>query len=93
MSESNDWVDDMSTYTANEAKVNFGAFLDAAQREPVRVTRRDREVGVMVSAQDYESMRAFYANRLQHTLAETGAHAAAQGLTPELLDDLLADES
>ena len=67
----------MQTFSANEAKVNFGAFLDAAQREPVRVTRRDRVVGVMVSAQDYEAMRAFYANRLQHTLAETGAHAAA----------------
>lgn len=83
----------MQTFTANEAKVNFGAFLDAAQREPVRVTRRDRVVGVLVSAQDYEAMRAFYANRLQHTLAEAGAHAARQGLTPEELDELLADES
>lgn len=83
----------MQTFTANDAKVNFGAFLDAAQREPVRVTRRNRVVGVMVSAQDYEAMRAFYANRLQHTLVETGAHAAAQGLTPETLSALLADES
>ncbi|MCB2038123.1 MAG: type II toxin-antitoxin system prevent-host-death family antitoxin [Ottowia sp.] len=83
----------MQTFTANDAKVNFGAFLDAAQREPVRVTRRDRVVGVMVSAQDYEAMRAFYANRLQHTLQDTAAHATAQGLTPERLDDLLADES
>ncbi len=83
----------MQTFTANDAKVNFGAFLDAAQREPVRVTRRNRVVGVMVSAQDYEAMRAFYTNRLQHTLAEAGAHAAAQGMTPEVLDDLLADES
>ena len=83
----------MQTFSANEAKVNFGAFLDAAQREPVRVTRRDRVVGVMVSAQDYEAMRAFYANRLQHTLAETGTHAAAQGLTAEGLGELLADES
>ena len=83
----------MQTFTANDAKVNFGAFLDAAQREPVRVTRRDRVVGVMVSAQDYEAMRAFYANRLQHTLHDIGAHAAAQGLTPEGLNDLLSDES
>ena len=53
----------MQTFSANEAKVNFGAFLDAAQREPVRVTRRDRVVGVMVSAQDYEAMRAFYSSQ------------------------------
>jgi hypothetical protein len=29
----------------------------------VRVMRRDRVVGVMVSAQDYEAMREFYANQ------------------------------
>ena len=83
----------MQTFTANDAKINFGAFIDAAQREPVRVTRRDRVVGVMVSAQDYEAMRAFYANRLQHTLVKAGADAAAQGMTPETLERLLSDES
>ena len=55
--------------------------------------RRDRVVGVMVSAQDYEAMRAFYANRLQHTLGETAAQAEAAGMTPELLNTLLSDES
>jgi PHD/YefM family antitoxin component YafN of YafNO toxin-antitoxin module len=43
----------MITMTANEAKTRFGEFLDQAQREPVRVMRHDRVVGVMVSAQDY----------------------------------------
>jgi hypothetical protein len=47
----------------------------------------------MVSAQDYEAMRAFYANRLQHTLAETAKQAEATGMTPELLENLLRDES
>ena len=83
----------MQTFTANEAKTHFGEFIDRAQKAPVRVTRRDRVVGVMVSAEDYEAMRAFFANRLQHTLAETGTRAAAQGLTPAVLADLLADES
>lgn len=83
----------MQTYTANEAKTRFGEFLDHAQREPVRVLRRDRVVGVMVSAQDYEAMRAFYANRLQHTLNEAANAAAQAGLTPKVLKALLADES
>lgn len=83
----------MQTFSANQAKTQFGQFIDLAQREPVRVMRRDRVVGVMVSAQDYEAMRAFYANRLQHTLAETATQAEAVGLTPELLDTLLRDES
>lgn len=83
----------MQTFSANQAKTQFGQFIDLAQREPVRVMRHDRVVGVMVSAQDYEAMRAFYANRLQHTLAETAAQAHAAGLTSEQLDELLRDES
>lgn len=83
----------MQTFTANEAKTRFGEFLDRAQREPVRVMRHDRVVGVMVSAEDYEAMRAFYADRLRKTLRETSAGAAAAGLTEEILEHLLADES
>lgn len=83
----------MRTYTANEAKTRFGEFLDRAQREPMRVTRHDRVVGVMVSAQDYEAMRAFYADRLRRTLDETAAVAARAGLTQAELERLLADES
>jgi prevent-host-death family protein len=83
----------MQTYTANEAKTRFGEFLDRVQREPVRVMRHDRVAGVMVSADDYEAMRAFYANRLLMTMDETAAAAERAGLTPEKLSELLADKS
>ena len=83
----------MQTYTANEAKTRFGEFLDRAQRAPVPVLRHDRVVGVMVSAEDYEAMRAFYADRLRHTMDEAAAAAANAGLTQATLDALLADES
>lgn len=80
----------MYTITANEAKTKFGEFLDSAQRGPVCVMRHERVVGVMVSAHDYEAMRAFYADRLCKTMDETAAGAKQAGLTPELLDKLLA---
>jgi prevent-host-death family protein len=83
----------MITMTANDAKTRFGELLDQAQREPVRVMRHNRLAGVVVSAKDYEAMRAFYANRLQHTLDETATTAARAGLTEKELDALLADES
>jgi prevent-host-death family protein len=83
----------MQTFTANEAKTHFGEFLDIVQREPVRVTRHDRLVGVMVSAEDYEAMRAFYADRLCKTMDETADTAEKAGMTPEILEQLLADES
>jgi PHD/YefM family antitoxin component YafN of YafNO toxin-antitoxin module len=82
----------MKIYTANEAKTHFGAFIDDAQRAPVRVMRRDRVVGVMVSAQDYEAMRAFYADRLQQTMDRVAEQAARAGLSQEKLAELLADE-
>lgn len=80
----------MLTMTANEAKTRFGELLDQAQREPVRVLRHNRVAGIMVSAQDYEAMRVFFANRLIHTFDEA---AAGADLTPEQLEALLANDS
>lgn len=83
----------MHTFTANEAKTRFGEMLDKVQRAPVRVTRHNREVGVMVSSEDYAAMRAFYANRLANTLKDNAIEAEAKGLTEAELERLLADES
>ena len=44
----------MKTMTAVQAKTHFGKFLDAAQREPVIVTKKNRAVGVMFSMQNIE---------------------------------------
>ena len=83
----------MLTMTANEAKTHFGQLLDKAQRQPVQVTRHDRVVGVMISADDYAAMRQFYADRLVKSMDDIGARAEANGLTQEKLAELLADES
>jgi prevent-host-death family protein len=83
----------MLTMTANDAKTHFGQLLDKAQRQPVRVTRHDRVVGVMIGADDYEAMRQFYAERLIQSMDAVGARAEAGGLTPQRLEELLADES
>ena len=81
----------MQSFTANQAKTQFGQFLDTAQREPVQVMKHDRVVGVMVSAKDYEAMRLFYADRLQHRLAQSAQWAEAAGLTENKLDELLSE--
>lgn len=82
----------MRTFTANEAKTRFGELIDRVQREPIQVTRRNRVVGVMVSAEDYQAMREFYADRLRRTLKQSAEEAADKGLTDEQLEQLLADE-
>lgn len=44
----------MKVMTAVDAKNNFGSFIDAAQREPVVVTKKNRPVGIFLSLQDLE---------------------------------------
>jgi hypothetical protein len=44
-----------------------------------------------VSAEDFEAMRVYYADRLLKTMNDTASVAARAGLTPEKLAVLLAD--
>lgn len=67
--------------------------MDRVQRSPVRITRYNRVAGVVVSAQDYEAMRRFYAERLRGRLAEGAASATARGLTQADLERLLAHDA
>lgn len=82
----------MRTFTADEAKTRFDELIDVLQREPILVTRHNRVVGVMVSADDYHAMREFYKDRLRRTLKQSAEEAAATGLTDEKLEQILADK-
>lgn len=46
----------MKTMTASVASKEFGRYLDAAQREPVIVTKQSRPVAVTVSFQDWQEL-------------------------------------
>lgn len=48
----------MYIFTANEAKTQFGDVLNKAQREPVHITKNGRPSVVVVSAEDFENMKA-----------------------------------
>ena len=83
----------MKEVAAREAKNRFGHLLDAAQSAPVRVTRKGRAVGVMMSVQQYERLRGAAWERLTATMDALGEEASAKGLTKARLEALLADES
>ena len=61
----------MKTMTASVASKEFGRYLDAVQREPIVVTKKNRAVAVTVSVQDWEEL-------LQHRIE--------QGITQGLSD-------
>ena len=53
----------MKTVSATDAKQRLAALLDAAQREPVLIRRQNRDVAVIMSAQEYERIRRINIDR------------------------------
>lgn len=47
----------MKTIAAADAKTNFGALLDNAQREPVTISKNGRAVAVVMSAAAFEEQQ------------------------------------
>jgi prevent-host-death family protein len=83
----------MKTITAIDAKNKFGQLIEAAQRQPVIITKKGRASVVVMSIEDYERRRNRAWKNLVKTMTETGNYAVSQGLTQERLARLLADES
>lgn len=58
----------MKTVASTEAKSNFGALLDAAQRGPVTIEKKGRPVAVMISYEDYQNHEILKLESLRHDL-------------------------
>jgi prevent-host-death family protein len=82
----------MQTVSATYAKQNFAAILDQSQREPVQIQRHERDIAVVMSAAEYESVRQLRAQELIRLSDEMGRYAESQGMTDELLEQLLAED-
>lgn len=72
----------MKAMASTDAKTNFGALLDAAQRGPVAIKKKGRRVAVMLSAEDYDAYERRQLAWLQREL-QAGIDAADRG---ELVD-------
>lgn len=82
----------MISYSASEAKQNFAAMLDAAAKQPVVIRRHDRDVAMVISPEEYQRLHALNVERLLALCDEIGAQAKANGMTEEILEQLLADD-
>jgi prevent-host-death family protein len=64
----------MSTISATDAKNRFGELLEMARKEPVRVQKNGRDVGIMISPEHYQR------------LVEASAAPKVRPLVEELLE-------
>ncbi|MEP7352797.1 MAG: type II toxin-antitoxin system Phd/YefM family antitoxin [Acidobacteriota bacterium] len=83
----------MQTISATEAKQRFAAVIDAAQQGPVMIRRQNRDVAVIISPQQYARIREHNLAELNRVWAEIAAQAEANGLTEEILQEILADDT
>jgi len=82
----------MQTISATQAKQKFAALLDAAQREPVRIQRHERDIAVLVSAEDYARMSGNQWAEFDRLMDIASAQAEANGFTEKDLEEILANE-
>lgn len=79
--------------TKAEAEKDFGAVLDAAAKEPVRIRQAGQDLIVVSAVEFDEAQRLLHTKRmraLQRTRLRASAEAKANGFTERMLPDLLA---
>ena len=88
----------MRTMTSVEAQNRFGELIDAAQREPITITRRGRPVVYVVSQQEFDAFtKGLEINKSQVDIEKAKAAIAAfrgkgkGGAVERLLEDRRAD--
>jgi PHD/YefM family antitoxin component YafN of YafNO toxin-antitoxin module len=81
----------MTTMNATWASQNFAAVLDAAGHEPVRIQRDEQDVAFVLSPQEYFWLKEGRWSEFDHLATEASAEAGRNGLTEELLAEILAE--
>jgi prevent-host-death family protein len=81
----------LRTISATEAKQNLGALLDSAQSEPITIRRQNRDIAVVLSAREYDRLRAINVDEFERFCDRIGQRAVAGGLTDEKLAEILAE--
>ena len=78
-------------YATSDTDPRLTTLVDAAQHEPVFIERDQQEVAVLVSARDYDRLSGRAAREFNALCDQIADEAAANGLTEEILEEILRD--
>lgn len=84
----------MHSFTASEAKIQFGELISRAMREPVSITKNGRPTVVVMAYEDYAEIVTFKLQHLRAILARSVAQAERGELhdIDDVFNELTADE-
>lgn len=84
----------MYSFTASEAKVQFGELISKAMREPVSITKNGRPKVVVMSYEDFNAIEVLKLEHLKASLANSIAQAERGELhdIDDVFSDLTEDE-
>lgn len=83
----------MLSFTANQAKTQFGELINKAQREPVSITKNGKPSVVVISAADYQLIEQMKMEQLRSKLARSIAQVEAGKVhdVDDVFDELMKD--
>jgi prevent-host-death family protein len=82
----------MEYVSATEAKQNFAAMIDKTRNGPVVIQNHQRDVAALVSMEDYDLIRKGRWTSFWEAADELAAEAKKNGLTEEILAEILAND-
>ncbi|WP_202305151.1 type II toxin-antitoxin system Phd/YefM family antitoxin [Dryocola clanedunensis] len=83
----------MISFTANQAKTQFGEMIAKAQREPVSITKNGKPSVIVMSIADYNALEELKLQNLREKLARSVAQLEAGDLHDgeAVFDELMKD--
>ncbi|WP_455864189.1 type II toxin-antitoxin system Phd/YefM family antitoxin [Pantoea agglomerans] len=79
----------MHSFTASEAKIQFGELISKAQREPVSITKNGRPKVVVMSIEDFHDYEQLKLMKLRAIVAESIVQSERGEL--HSIDDVFSD--